>query len=751
MKDKIKPKYNAAQNVGWMVKIAWKVRKRVLFICVAMAALEVLYNLTQLYVAPEILSCVERHAPVGELLGTIGFFTLALFLTMGLKEYLREISMYPRVDVRSSIVGMIARKCNMTSFPNTLDVKFIKLKEKAHHSVQGNTEAAENIWKTLTVLLQNVGGFLVYLAILSRLNWMLLVVIAATCVVGFLVSRYSSNWIFRHRDAEETFYAKKSYIRKKAESVELAKDIRIFGLQNWLNELLDRIHNVYLDFRLRCEKIKLLADVTEALLTMARNGIAYAYLLHLALRDSLSVPEFILYFTAVSTFTTWVMGILQAAEKLHEESLDLSQVREFLEYPETFRFEGGTAIPKADAYELELEHVSFRYPGAEEDTIHDLDLTVRPGEKLAIVGLNGAGKTTLVKLLCGLFDPTEGRVLLNGVDVRDFNRREYYGLFSAVFQEFSILDVTVAENIAQTNENIDTKKLWDCIEKAGLTETIQKLPKGLDTHVGRQVYLDGVLFSGGQTQRLMLARALYKDGAILLLDEPTAALDPLAENDIYQKYKDMTAGKTSLFISHRLASTRFCDRIIFVADGHITEEGTHDQLLARGGAYASSLKSRAAIIRKGRRSDYEKENEFQARSVRSFPCGKGAARSQPQIFPGGDAVYRRGRNSALCDGVLLRPDSEGAGAAPQARCASELGHRRGAVYRTVRRREGGAVSADGDHAGRSVRQKRDAVLPEVLLNGLCGRGQAGDPRPAGADRPERELVKLWPDAGSGDL
>lgn len=579
MKDKIKPKYNAAQNVGWMVKIAWKVRKRVLFICVAMAALEVLYNLTQLYVAPEILSCVERHAPVGELLGTIGLFTLALFLTMGLKEYLREISMYPRVDVRSGIVGMIARKCNMTSFPNTLDVKFIKLKEKAHHSVQGNNEAAENIWRTLTVLL---------------------VVIAATCVVGFLVSRYSSNWIFRHRDEEETFYAKKSYIRKKAESVELAKDIRIFGLQNWLNELLDRIHNVYLDFRLRCEKIKLLADVTEALLTMARNGIAYAYLLHLALRDSLSVPEFILYFTAVSTFTTWVMGILQAAEKLHEESLDLSQVREFLEYPEPFRFEGGTAIPKADAYELKLEHVSFRYPGAEEDTIHDLDLTVRPGEKLAIVGLNGAGKTTLVKLLCGLFDPTEGRVLLNGVDVRDFNRREYYGLFSAVFQEFSILDVTVAENIAQTNESIDTKKLWDCIEKAGLTETIQKLPKGLDTHVGRQVYLDGVLFSGGQTQRLMLARALYKDGAILLLDEPTAALDPLAENDIYQKYKDMTAGKTSLFISHRLASTRFCDRIIFVADGHITEEGTHDQLLARGGAYAKLFEVQSRYYQEGK-------------------------------------------------------------------------------------------------------------------------------------------------------
>ena len=600
MKDKTKPKYNAAQNVGWMVKIAWKVRRRVLFICIAMAALEVAYNLAQLYVAPEILSCVERHAPMGELLGTIGLFTLALFLIMGLKDYFKQIALFPRVDVRSGIVGMIARKCNMTSFPNTLEAKFIKLREKAHQSTQGNNEATELVWETLTELMQNVGGFLVYLTILSRLNGVLLGVIVATCVVGFLVSRYSDNWTFRHREEEESYYAKKSYIRRKAESVELAKDIRIFGLQGWLNELLDRVHNVYLDFLLRSEKVQLLSDITEALLTMARNGIAYAYLLHMALRDSLSVPEFILYFTAVSTFTTWVMGILQAAQKLHEESLDIFQVREFLDYPEPFRFEGGTAIPKADAYELKLEHVSFRYPGAEEDTIHDLDLTVRPGEKLAIVGLNGAGKTTLVKLLCGLFDPTQGRVLLNGVDVRDFNRREYYGLFSAVFQEFSILDVTVAENIAQTNENIDTQKLWDCIEKAGLTQTIQKLPNGLDTHVGREVYLDGVLFSGGQTQRLMLARALYKDGAILLLDEPTAALDPLAENDIYQKYKDMTAGKTSLFISHRLASTRFCDRIIFVADGHITEEGTHDQLLARGGAYARLFEIQSRYYQEGK-------------------------------------------------------------------------------------------------------------------------------------------------------
>ena len=249
---------------------------------------------------------------------------------------------------------------------------------------------------------------------------------------------------------------------------------------------------------------------------------------------------------------------------------------------------------------MKLENVSFRYPGAEEDIIHDLNLTVHPGEKLAIVGLNGAGKTTLVKLLCGLLDPTEGKVLLNGKDIRDFNRRSYYDLFSAVFQEFSVLDVTVAEQIAQTTENIDYDRIADCIDKAGLTEMIAKLPKGLQTHVGREVHLDGVLFSGGQTQRLMLARALYKDGPILLLDEPTAALDPIAENDIYMKYSEMTHGRTSMFISHRLASTRFCDRIIFVADGGIKEEGTHESLLALGGEYAKLFEVQSRYYQEGK-------------------------------------------------------------------------------------------------------------------------------------------------------
>ena len=597
---KEKPKYNTVQNVSWMVKIAWNNRKRVLLFCVLTAILEVLLNLTQLYIAPEVLSRVEQKSPMWMLLTTIGVFTVALFLINGFKEYVKQNTLFARVDVRSAIIAKVAKKCNMTSYPNTLDADFIKMREKAHLACEGNNQATEHIWQTLTMLLKNIGGLIIYLTILSRIDAVLLLVVIATCFAGFFVSRYTNNWRYARRDEEEQYFQKKYYLRNKSESVELAKDIRIFGLQNWLNELLDQIHNLYLDFSLRCERVEVLADITEVILTVARNGIAYVYLINMALNEGLSVSEFLLYFTAVTTFTTWVMGILQEMSALHKESLDISRLREFLDYPEPFKFENGEEIPAAENYELKLVNVSFRYPGAETDTIHGLNLTVRPGEKLAIVGLNGAGKTTLVKLLCGLIDPTEGAVLLNGKDIRDFNRKSYYDLFSAVFQEFSVLDVTVAEQIAQTTVNIDYNKIADCVEKAGLTSTIEKLPKGLETHVGREVHLDGVLFSGGQTQRLMLARALYKNGPILLLDEPTAALDPIAENDIYMKYSEMTSGKTSLFISHRLASTRFCDRIIFVADGGIKEEGTHESLLALGGEYANLFEVQSRYYQEGK-------------------------------------------------------------------------------------------------------------------------------------------------------
>ncbi len=588
------------RNIKWMIDIAYKNCKRVLLFCVLTAVLEVLLNLTQLYIAPGIIKCVEQRVSIKMLLMTILAYTLALFFINGFKKYIEENTLFSRIEVRTKIIAMVSKKCNTTSYPNTLDANFIRLRDAAYFACEGNSEATEHIWQTLTMLLKNVGGLIAYLFILSSFDPFLLLVVILTCFISFFVSRYANNWHYANKIEGEKYYHKKRYIRDKAESIKLAKDVRIFNLKDWLNELLDVVHNQYLAFRLKGERVDLLADVTEVVLTVIRNGIAYIYLINMMLNDGLSVSSFILYFVAISTLTNWVMGVLKEMSTLHKECLDISSLREFLDYPEPFKFDDGKDIPLASNYEIRLENVSFHYPECDKDIIHNLNLTIHPREKLAIVGLNGAGKTTLVKLICGLLSPSEGRVLLNGDDVSDFNRNKYYELFSAVFQDFSILDVTIAEEIAQCKDNIDYQRIKECIDYAGLTDTIDKLPKGLNTHIGREVYLDGVLLSGGQMQRLMLARALYKNGPILLLDEPTAALDPLAESEIYQKYSDMASNKTSLFISHRLASTRFCDRIILIKDGGIKEEGSHEDLLKLNGEYAKLFEVQSRYYKQGK-------------------------------------------------------------------------------------------------------------------------------------------------------
>ena len=583
-----KPKYNLWQNSWYMVKLAWRYSKSVLAICIILAAATAGETVVQLLIAPGILQKLELRASLPQLLGAIAIFTGALILFAAAKEYFDLNKLFGRVTVRIKLIEAIAEKMAQTSYENLLDTAFLQRKERASSACGDNQSPAESIWLTWTNILANLLGFAVYLALLSSLSPLLILAVIATTAAGYFVSRKVNQFGYLHREEEAAYTAEMRYVKRTVTSRAFAKDIRIFGLKPWLMEVWQKSFQLYESFLRRREKHYFLTNLADFLLSLLRNGISYAYLLHLTLTEGLSASTFLLYFTAASGFTQWITGILEQFTQLSKASLEISVVREFLEWPEGFQLTGGDPIPDAvnGTYELQLEHVTYRYPGAAEDTIHDLSLTLHRGEKVALVGLNGAGKTTLVKLLCGFLDPTQGTVRLNGVDIRKLNRQAYYKLFSAVFQEFSLLEATVAENVAQQVEGIDEEKVWQCLEKAGLSDAVRALPQGLQTHLGRSIYDDGTELSGGQTQRLMLSRALYRDGAVLVLDEPTAALDPITESEIYLKYSEMTQGKTSLFISHRLASTRFCDRIILLENGSIAEEGSHEALLQAGGSYA---------------------------------------------------------------------------------------------------------------------------------------------------------------------
>lgn len=584
-----KPKYNLWQNTGFMLRTSRKYAKSVFPLCIVLALLSAGKSVAELLIAPAILNKIELSASLGSVVLTIAAFAFVLMLLSGLRSYVDTNALFGRIAVRSQGIYLsISRKYAKTSYPNLLNTDFLALGEKASAACSANSEASEAIWTTLTDLMTSCIGFIVYLALLTNLNLWLAALVAATTAVSYFASKRINEWGYLHRSEELELTKKIEYANKTATSREFAKDIRMFGLRGWLEDLWGSTMRLYSAFCAKRERKYIWANIIDIVLTFLRNGIAYAFLIGITVKNGLPASQFLLYFAALSGFAQWVVEILDKLSVMHKQSLDISTIREFLDWDEPFDLNGGEriAFEPNKQYEIRLDNVSFRYPKADKDTLSHINLTVHPGEKLAIVGLNGAGKTTLVKLVCGFLDPTEGRILLNGEDIRKFNRNDYYALFSAVFQEFSVLDVTVKENVAQCVDGIDETRVWQCIDKAGLTEKIRSLPKGIETHLGRRVFKDGVEFSGGQTQRLMLARALYKNAPILVLDEPTAALDPIAENDIYQKYNDMTHGRTSFFISHRLASTRFCDRIIFVDGGKIAEEGTHDELLKNGGGYA---------------------------------------------------------------------------------------------------------------------------------------------------------------------
>lgn len=584
-----KPKYNLWQNTGFMLRTSRKYAKSVFPLCIVLALLSAGKSVAELLIAPAILNKIELSASLGSVVFTIAAFALVLMLLSGLRSYVDTNALFGRIAVRSQGIYLsISRKYAETSYPNLLNTDFLALGEKASAACAGNSESSEAIWTTLTDLMTSCIGFIVYLALLTNLNLWLAALVAATTAVSYFASKRINEWGYLHRSEELELTKRIEYANKTATSREFAKDIRMFGLRGWLEDLWGSTMRLYSAFCAKRERKYIWANIIDIVLTFLRNGIAYAFLIGITVKNGLPASQFLLYFAALSGFAQWVVEILDKLSVMHKQSLDISTIREFLDWDEPFDLNGGEriAFEPNKQYEIRLDNVSFRYPKADKDTLSHINLTVHPGEKLAIVGLNGAGKTTLVKLVCGFLDPTEGRILLNGEDIRKFNRNDYYALFSAVFQEFSVLDVTVKENVAHCVDGIDETRVWQCIDKAGLTEKIKSLPKGIETHLGRRVFKDGVEFSGGQTQRLMLARALYKNAPILVLDEPTAALDPIAENDIYQKYNDMTHGRTSFFISHRLASTRFCDRIIFVDSGKIAEEGTHDELLKNGGGYA---------------------------------------------------------------------------------------------------------------------------------------------------------------------
>lgn len=452
--------------------------------------------------------------------------------------------------------------------------------QKAQNAILGDADITQQIFSQCISILSNVIGLISYSLILLSFDSLIVIILLLVTITNYYLNKCNNTWNHKNKDKWIATDRKLLYIKRKAADFDIAKDIKLFGMSKWF----DRLFNKFLAERTHwwkaSEKHGVLLDLFIALTNLLREGIVYIILIYQTTTGGLSISDFVFYFGIVAQYSGWLLGIISAYASLHQTSLGIRDLREFLDMQDKFNHGFGKALP-TDAPEIEFRNVSFKYPGSNSYTLNNINVVIHKNVKIALVGLNGAGKTTFVKLLCGLYMPTSGEIRINGKNLLEYNIDEYYSILSAVFQDIYLLPVSVEKNIALCEDNkIDRTKIDTVLKLSGLYNKIQSLPKKEKTPLLKTIHSDAIDLSGGEKQKLALARALYKNGLVTILDEPTAALDPIAEYEVYSQFNDIVTNKTVIYISHRLASCRFCDRIAVFDNGQLIQLGKHTDLLS---------------------------------------------------------------------------------------------------------------------------------------------------------------------------
>ncbi len=425
------------------------------------------------------------------------------------------------------------------------------------------------------------------------------VMIAAVAAFTFVPSMYAVKRTNKKYYAlMEEFNSRKSpfmyFAYGKGIGYKEGKDIRVYRADKLIESYIEREEEDFTnDWRRQLLRLATSSGVVMGIGASGLVAAAYVFFAYLALSGDISAGDIVKYVMAIVMFSQAVITISDSSSTFINSAKHLKSRTEFLNIPEIMR-KGVIPVEKRsdNKYEIEFKNVSFKYPGSSEYALKNVSIKFNIGTRLAAVGQNGSGKTTLIKLLCRLYDPTEGVITLNGIDIRRYKYHEYMSLFSVVFQDFRLFSFSIGENIAAGGD-YDKDKATECMTRAGLDERLGRLENGVDTCLYKDFEESGIEISGGEAQKMAIARALYKDAPFIILDESTAALDPLAEYEIYSKFDDISGDKTTVYISHRLSSCRFCDEIAVFDEGRIIETGTHDALVAAGGKYKQMWEAQA--------------------------------------------------------------------------------------------------------------------------------------------------------------
>lgn len=603
---KRKPKYGLFSCVGYIYRYLWKNERRLAlhgpFIVVTLVVSAAL----TLYTPSLILKALSSASRFDYVVLAIVGLLLAGFLAELANELVKVRNDVAEMYIVHHLLYLVQFKQRFRDWYHQYSERVQKLDERANLAAENNHAAGVHLPINFAAIVATIINFLLFGGVVSMLHPLIVVLLAVGCAMTYAMSAWERKANYQQQDERNAADKRRRYIHSMAETFKYGKDIRLYRMQGYLHTLNSKLIDGSQRFVDIWERRSFLTAAVSFLVVLLRDGLAYGFLIHKAVAGEVDAAQFVLYFSAITALSGYMNDILTNWGKVAEGALQISDLREDLEIEDRLNHGEGIPAPKGP-FAIEFKDVCYKYPMGEKQILDHVSFRIEAGEKIALVGLNGAGKTTLTMLMCGLLLPDEGEVLIDGHSAFEYNRDELYGLFGLVPQNYNLLPMSIARNIAcaMTEEEIDRQKLWACLETAGLAQKIRSLPMRENTPLHRDVFPDAVDLSGGEKQKLLLARLLYKNPPCIILDEPTAALDPIAESRMYERYNEITANATSVFISHRLASTRFCDRIFLLDGAHFAEEGTHEELMAAGKKYRELFDIQSKYYKEGGGDDGE--------------------------------------------------------------------------------------------------------------------------------------------------
>lgn len=583
--DPNKKEYATLQNLWFILGTTFKNdHKLILFfsmLCICEASLSFVW----VYFSKAVIAQVERGAEINRFIITVSIAAaVQLIFTFG-NGYANSQVWWRYVRGRMYFLGICNKKTLTMDFENLESPKMLDIREKAMRTCGGNEDGVEGSMRTAQNIVCRFIQLLVASVVLLKVNMVLVVIIAVLAIINYFIIDYAKKHDKKNVwDPLIPHWRKINYMNNAVSDFTSAKDIRIYAMKDWFIQKHREVNRaVHLKVSLS-KKTWIIAGIISHLTLLLQEIALYIWLIYSVLYSGMPISDFVLYLGLMRTFFSSAFFMMESSSELRKKSRDINDFRTFLEYPDEPC--KNLPLPEITQYCFTFENVSFKYRGSETYALKNMNLTLKSGERLAVVGLNGAGKTTFVKLLLRLYKPTEGRILLNGADVSEYDKNEYFKLFSPLFQDVQLFAFPLSENVSMKAPfETESKRAEECLILAGFGEKLKALPKGSATEILKVLYDDGIDLSGGEKQKLALARALYKDSPVIILDEPTSALDALAEYELYNNFDTLIKNKTAIYISHRLSSTRFCDKVAMFKDGGLAEYGTHEELMGLSGAY----------------------------------------------------------------------------------------------------------------------------------------------------------------------